>query len=89
MGFRTLAIEKRSSEVWQVLGAIKAEFTNYGTILDKVKKKLDEASSSVDAVGQRQRVIARKLKSVEIAPDGTSDAVLGLLPQSTGLDSDE
>jgi DNA recombination protein RmuC len=89
MGFRTLAIEKRSSEVWQVLGAIKAEFTNYGTILDKVKKKLEEASSSVDAVGVRQKAIVRKLKTVEIAPDGTSDAVLGLLPQSTGLESDD
>jgi DNA recombination protein RmuC len=61
MGFRTLAIEKRSSEVWNVLGAVKTEFGKFGDALDKVKRKLNEASSSIEAAETRHRVVAGKL----------------------------
>lgn len=65
MGFKTLAIEKRSSEVWQLLGSIKNEFYQFGGILDKTKKKLQEATNVIDQANTRTRVIQRKLKSVE------------------------
>lgn len=69
MGFRTLAIEKRSSEVWNVLGAVKAEFGKFGDVLARVKDKLDQASKTIeDEVGQRTRVINRKLKDVQELP---------------------
>ncbi|MFZ2868900.1 DNA recombination protein RmuC [Zavarzinia sp.] len=65
MGFRTLAIEQRSSEVWQLLGAVKTEFARYGEVLDKVQKKLVEASSQIDKVAVRRRAIDRQLRQVE------------------------
>lgn len=65
MGFRTLAIAKRSSEVWSILGAVKTEFGRFGDVLDKVKKKLDEAGKHIDATGVRTRAIERKLRGVE------------------------
>jgi len=65
MGFRTLALEKRSAEVWEVLGAVKTEFSKFGDVLAKTKKKLDEASSSIELAERRTRVMARELKSVE------------------------
>lgn len=68
MGFRTLAIEQRSSEVWQVLGAVKAEFGKFGDVLDGVKKKLEQASNSIDDAGVRSRAIERKLRGVEALP---------------------
>ena len=68
MGFRTLAIEKRSSEVWELLGAVKTEFGKFGDILDKTKKKLQEASNVVDSAGARSRAIERKLKDVQQLP---------------------
>ena len=68
MGFRTLAIEQRSSEVWQVLGKAKTEFGKFGDVLDGVKKKLDSASSSLSEVGTRTRAIERQLRSVEALP---------------------
>jgi len=81
MGFRTLAIEKRSSEVWKVLGAVKAEFASYGNILDKVKKKLQEASNSVEEVGRRQRAISRNLQTVETLEE-TIRSDPGALPRT-------
>jgi DNA recombination protein RmuC len=69
MGFRTLAIQKRSSEVWQLLGAVKTEFSKYGTVLEKVQKKLQEASSTIDDVAVRRRQIDRKLRDVELLPE--------------------
>ena len=63
MGFRTLAIEKRSSEVWQVLGVVKTEFGKFGDVLDGVKKKLEQASDSIDKVGVRSRAIERSLQT--------------------------
>ncbi|TGV61071.1 DNA recombination protein RmuC [bacterium M00.F.Ca.ET.141.01.1.1] len=65
MGFRTLAIEKRSSEVWQVLGAAKAEFRKYGEVWSKLGKQLDTAKRTVDDAGRRTRALERKLRDVE------------------------
>lgn len=76
-GFRTLAIEKRSSEVWQLLGAVKTEFGKFGVVLDKVKKNLDQASNQIDATGVRTRAIERKLRSVETAPGEVTQQLLG------------
>jgi DNA recombination protein RmuC len=69
MGFRTLALEQRSAEVWQVLGAVKTEFGKFGDVLAKTKKKLDEASHSIDAAEVRTRAMVRQLKSVEALPE--------------------
>ncbi|WP_274361809.1 DNA recombination protein RmuC [Paenibacillus thermotolerans] len=68
MGFRTLAIQKRSGEVWQVLGAVKTEFGKFGALLDKTQKKLQEASNTLDSAATRTRAIERKLRGVEELP---------------------
>jgi len=68
MGFRTLAIEKRSSEVWELLGAVKTEFGNFGTVLAKTKKKLQEASNTINKAEVRTRAIERKLRKVQEVP---------------------
>ena len=78
MGFRTLALEKRSAEVWEVLGAVKTEFGKFGEVLAKTKKKLDEASHSIDLAETRTRVMTRKLKSVEALPDAATQELLRL-----------
>ncbi|PND40215.1 DNA recombination protein RmuC [Paucibacter aquatile] len=78
MGFRTLALEKRSAEVWEVLGAVKTEFGKFGEVLAKTKKKLDEASQTIDAAETRTRVMTRKLKSVEALPDDAAQQLLRL-----------
>ncbi|HEX4912028.1 MAG TPA: DNA recombination protein RmuC [Permianibacter sp.] len=77
MGFKTLAIEKRSSEVWQVLGAVKTEFGKFGEVLAKTKKKLQETVNTIDSAETRTRAISRKLKSVEALPSGDASALLG------------
>lgn len=82
MGFRTLALEKRSAEVWEVLGAVKGEFAKFGEVLAKTKKKLEEASNTIDAAQTRTNVMQRKLKSVE-ALDGPRLAAL--LPAAAEL----
>jgi DNA recombination protein RmuC len=73
MGFRTLAIQKRSSEVWGVLGVVKTEFGKFAKALEKIHKKLQEASDSVDDGLKRTRVIDRKLRDVQAlpSPDGS------------------
>lgn len=71
MGFRTLAIERRSSEVWRLLGAVKTEFGKFGDILAGVKKKLDQASHTMDDAARRSRAIERQLREVEALPEGT------------------
>jgi DNA recombination protein RmuC len=76
MGFRTLALEKRSAEVWQVLGAVKTEFQKFGEVLAKTKKKLEEASNTIDAAEVRTRAMARRLKTVEAMPDTPAQALL-------------
>jgi DNA recombination protein RmuC len=65
MGFRTLAIEKRSSEVWAVLGTVKAEFGKFGKALEHTRKKLEEASSSIESAERRNRVLKKKLDVVD------------------------
>ena len=77
MGFRTLAIEKRSSEVWEVLGAVKTEFGKFGDILAKTKKKLKEASNVIDDAGTRTRAMERKLRDVQELPQDETDSLLG------------
>jgi DNA recombination protein RmuC len=77
MGFRTLAIQKRSSEVWKVLGAVKTEFGKFGDTLERVKKKLDETGSTIDDAVHRSRQLERKLKKVEALPAAEAAAVLG------------
>ena len=78
MGFRTLAIEKRSSEVWQILAAVKTEFGKFGEVLDKVKKQLETASGTIDATGTRTRAMERKLRDVEALPEEESKKLLQL-----------
>jgi DNA recombination protein RmuC len=74
MGFKTLAIQKRSSEVWQILGAVKTEFGKFGEVLEKAQKKLNEANKELDTlVGTRTKMMLSKLKKVEELP--TTDSV--------------
>jgi len=77
MGFRTLAIEKRSSEVWKTLGAVKTEFSKFGDVLDSVKSKLDQASTQIEKTGVRTRAIERRLREVESLPSEGEQAFLG------------
>ena len=76
MGFRTLAIEKRSSEVWQVLGEAKAEFGRYGDTWDRLSKQLTTAQNTVKEAGRRTRAVERKLRDVETLEVGASDEVI-------------
>ena len=94
MGFRTLAIEQRSSDVWQVLGAVKTEFGKFGDILAKTKRKLDEASRTIEQAEVRTRAIDRSLRKVESLPpvqsrglleDFTEDATLLVDPPDISL----
>jgi DNA recombination protein RmuC len=78
MGFRTLAIQQRSSEVWKVLSAVKTEFGKFGGILDKVQKKLEEAQKVVEEAGIRRKAMDKKLRCVEVLPDAEASAVLEL-----------
>jgi len=77
MGFRTLAIEKRSSEVWKTLGAVKTEFSKFGDVLDSVKSKLDQASTQIEKTGVRTRAIERRLRDVESMPGEGEQGLLG------------
>lgn len=72
MGFRTLAIQKRSSEVWDLLGAVKTEFGKFGIVLEKTKKKLQEASNTIEQAGVRSRAIERQLRKVQELPASDS-----------------
>ncbi|HWB48248.1 MAG TPA: DNA recombination protein RmuC [Stellaceae bacterium] len=77
MGFRSLAIQKRSAEVWKVLGAVKHEFSKFGGVIDKVSRKLDEAQKVIDdEVGRRRRAMERRLRAVEVLPEADAAAVL-------------
>jgi DNA recombination protein RmuC len=80
MGFRALALQKRSSEVWQLLGAIKTEFDKYGNVVIALSKQLTTASNSVENLGRRTRAMSRKLKDVESLSDQQSaENLLGLV----------
>jgi DNA recombination protein RmuC len=79
MGFRTLTIQKRSSEVWNLLAAVKTEWTKYGDVLDAVQKKLHQASDTIEKAKVRSRSVGRKLRDVQELPVGDAAA---LLPQN-------
>jgi DNA recombination protein RmuC len=88
MGFRTLAIEKRSSEVWGVLGAVKTEFGKFGEALESTRKKLEQATKSIESAGVRTRQIERKLKGVEALPVVEAQARLGNLEEIETVDEE-
>lgn len=77
MGFRTVAIEKRSAEVWQTLGAVKAQFSKFGDLLAATKKKLEETANKIGSAEHTSRQIEKKLKNVETLPNSTSKEVIG------------
>jgi DNA recombination protein RmuC len=85
MGFRTLAIQQRSSEVWRVLGAVKAEFAKFGSVLDKLKKQLNSASNTIDESGKRTRAMERRLREVEELPPDLAREVVGLVDERAAL----
>ncbi|RKU01448.1 DNA recombination protein RmuC [Burkholderia sp. Nafp2/4-1b] len=91
MGFRTLAIEQRSSEVWQVLGAVKTEFGKFGDVLARTKAQLETVTRSIEAAEQRTRVMNRKLKQVEALPGDTAAGLLGAeaADGADGADADD
>ncbi|MEQ1865127.1 MAG: DNA recombination protein RmuC [Micropepsaceae bacterium] len=90
MGFRTLAIQKRSSEVWRVLGEAKAEFQKYGDVWDKLEKQLNLAHDTVVTAGRRTRAVERKLREVEIKdiPSDAARAIELMPPDDLDLDAD-
>ena len=77
MGFKTLAIEKRSGEVWEILGAVKTQFGTFGDILEKTKKKLEQATNVIDQAGVKSRAIERKLRTVQELPQEQTIELLG------------
>jgi DNA recombination protein RmuC len=85
MGFRTLALEKRSSEVWQVLGAVKTEFEKFGVVLSKVKTQTETVLNTLNSAETRSRAMGRALKQIEALPESQAQA---LLPTDPYLDSD-
>jgi DNA recombination protein RmuC len=89
MGFRTLAIEKRSSEVWRLLEAVKTEFTKFGGVIEKVNRNLETARNQMDALATRTRVVTRKLKDVGELPEADAKLLLKLAPDSAAADEDD
>ncbi|MGT2470330.1 recombinase RmuC [Paraburkholderia steynii] len=87
MGFRTLAIEKRSSEVWQVLGAVKTEFGKFGDVLAKTKSQLETVTRSIEAAEVRTRQMNKKLRDVEALPEERAAGLLG--DSLSGVDAEE
>ncbi len=77
MGFRTVAIEQRSKEVWHTLSAVRTEFGKFGEVLARAQKKLQEASNTIDEARGKTTTIARKLKDVELLPDAQARDLLG------------
>jgi DNA recombination protein RmuC len=76
MGFRSLAVEKRTSEIWELLGAVRAEFGKFGEVLEKTKAKLDQASKEIDNAGVRSRAIEKKLRDVQTLPETQAKKLL-------------
>jgi DNA recombination protein RmuC len=77
MGFRSLAVEKRTSEIWDLLGAVRTEFGKFGQVLEKTKDRLDQASKEIDNASIRSRAIERKLRDVQSMPEATATELLG------------
>ena len=88
MGFRTLAIERRSSEVWQLLGAVKTQFGQFGGLLEKVHKKLEQASTTIDDAARKSRTIERKLKDVEEVPVESVGELLSMVGGESAEDGE-
>src|SRR6202011_934742 len=86
MGFRTLAIQKRSSEVWNLLAAVKTEFGKFGEALSAVKEKIDQASRKIEDVDVRSRAITKKLRDVEELPSNPQPLLRDLLPNEDDED---
>jgi DNA recombination protein RmuC len=86
MGFRTLAIQQRSAEVWTLLEAVKTEFAKYGEVIAKVRDKLQQADKHLDKVSTRTRAIDRRLREVATLPDQEAQGLLGLVPGGQPLD---
>lgn len=89
MGFQTLAIQQRSSEVWEVLGAVKGEFGKFGTLLDHVEKKLDEAKNKISSVRSKTTTISRRLKKVEELPGERSQELLEMTEEVSEITENE
>lgn len=89
MGFRSLAIEKRSSEVWQVLAAVRTEFGNYNAVVERLGRNLSTAAKSVEDLHRRTRVMGRKLKDVEQLEPTAAQHLLGLPASGTAVEDDE
>jgi len=90
MGFRTLALQQRSSEVWKILGAVKTEFSKFGGLMEKAQKNLQLASGQIDELmGKRTRAIARKLQDVEALPIADSNKYLPEISSGEVIDSEE
>lgn len=83
MGFRTLAIQKETSKVWELLGSVKSEFGKFGDVLAATKKKLESATNEIESAERRSRQIEKKLTKVEVLPDKSSDAQQSLLDDLT------
>ena len=75
MGFKTLAIEKRSNEVWQILGAVKSEFSKFGSEMDATRKSLESVVNHIDRIGTRSRALERKLRDVHELSDSPAEAL--------------
>jgi DNA recombination protein RmuC len=93
LGFRTLAIEKQSTEVWRVLGAVKTEFGKFGDLLAKTKERLDQVGRTLDDAGRKSKTIARKLRDVEALPEAEADRLLTgaatpALPRARDVDAE-
>lgn len=88
MGFRTLAVEQRSSEVWQLLGAVKTQFGQFGGLLEKVHMKLDQASSTIEDAARKSRTIERKLRTVQEIPADRAGSLLPMAAADTDAGDD-
>ena len=89
LGFQSLVIQKRSSEVWQVLGAVKTEFALHGKVVDTLKKQLGAATNTIDRLGTRTRAMSRSLRNVETLPGAQAEALLQLPTEAEPDDAEE
>jgi len=89
MGFRTLALERRASEVWQVLGAVKSEFGRFGEVLGKVRSQTETVLRTLDAAQTRSRAMDRALKGVEALPEERARMLVGQWPADASSDAQE
>lgn len=89
MGFRTIALDKRAAEVWKVLGAAKTQYENFEKVLDKAKKKIEEAGNTLDEAQHRNSIIRKKLKNVEELESGEAENLLALAASSVAVEGDE